>query len=512
MPTSSGAAGSGSLPSWQSLAQPTPAEPELSSEGRQAQQAMQSATAEEDGDENARLLATLWMVPPWLFSCLLHATIFLILALIPLLFASEKPALELDLYAADADQLQEEELFETVEFEEPVELAQDVDGTIFEPELTVVEFPAAAPPETDLSEGIFASGDTPTVYVGQMLSGREPGVKKVLLEAYGGNAQTEAAVAEGLAWLIRKQRSDGSWSLTGRYPDGAETENHNAATAMALLAFQGAGYTHQSDSPQHRRAVVRGWNYLLKQQTNDGGFIDGLPANHQMYTHSMAAIALCELYGMTQDSEYRAAAQRAIDFLVRGQSPPGGWRYTPGRDSDLSVTGWAVMALQSARMAGLDVPKETVERVDRYLDQVAEHGGAQYAYQPRRGASLAMSAEGLLCRQYLGWQREDPRLQAGMENLLAHPIDYRNQDLYYWYYATQVAHHMEGEAWQRWNEVMRREVPAHQVTGGTERGSWNPEGDRWSKQGGRLFTTCLSLYMLEVYYRHLPIYTQPPSF
>ena len=30
--------------------------------------------------------------------------------------------------------------------------------------------------------------------------------------------------------------------------------------------------------------------------------------------------------------------------------------------------------------------------------------------------------------------------------------------------------------------------------------------DRWAPNGGRLFVTSLSIYMLETYYRHLPIY------
>jgi hypothetical protein len=53
---------------------------------------------------------------------------------------------------------------------------------------------------------------------------------------------------------------------------------------------------------------------------------------------------------------------------------------------------------------------------------------------------------------------------------------------------------------------MREAVPAAQVKTGGERGSWPPFDDQWGPQGGRLFITCLSIYMLEVYYRHLPIY------
>ena len=64
----------------------------------------------------------------------------------------------------------------------------------------------------------------------------------------------------------------------------------------------------------------------------------------------------------------------------------------------------------------------------------------------------------------------------------------------------------KGPDWQKWNAVMRQLLPEHQEKTGAERGSWDPNGDRWGDAGGRLYVTCLSLYTLEVYYRHLPIY------
>jgi hypothetical protein len=118
-----------------------------------------------------------------------------------------------------------------------------------------------------------------------------------------------------------------------------------------------------------------------------------------------------------------------------------------------------------------------------------------------------MTAEGLLCRQYLGWEQNDPRLRKGVQVLVTQPINYSQTDVYYWYYATQVCHHQEGSAWTAWNAVMREEVPKAQVKDGQERGSWGPRTDQWGSLGGRLYTTCLSTYMLEVYYRHLPIYS-----
>jgi hypothetical protein len=82
----------------------------------------------------------------------------------------------------------------------------------------------------------------------------------------------------------------------------------------------------------------------------------------------------------------------------------------------------------------------------------------------------------------------------------------KQKNVYYWYYATQVCHHMDGDDWDRWNRVLRLEIPNSQEKTGPEAGSWSPTGDRWGQQAGRLYQTCLSIYMLEVYYRHLPIY------
>src|SRR5690606_23422868 len=212
---------------------------------------------------------------------------------------------------------------------------------------------------------------------------------------------------------------------------------------------------------------------------------------------------------MSRDESLRRPAQRPIDYAVQIQDSLGGWRYDPGSDSDLSVTGWFMMALQSGRMAGLEVPSPTLLKVAEFLDLVAHDNGARYAYQPGQGPTPAMTAEGLLCRQYLGWPRYEPRLQEGVDYLLANRIDRLDQNVYGWYYATQVLHHMEGDAWDTWNQDMRRIIPELKEGKGKERGSWSPTRVRWGGHGGRLFVTCLATYMHEVYCRHLPIYRQP---
>jgi hypothetical protein len=97
-------------------------------------------------------------------------------------------------------------------------------------------------------------------------------------------------------------------------------------------------------------------------------------------------------------------------------------------------------------------------------------------------------------------------MKVGLHMIAAYPLSWEDRDAYYWYYATQVLHHLHDEQWTEWNKVMRELLPQEQTKSGPERGSWTPLGDRWGSQGGRLYVTCLHLFMLEVYYRHLPIY------
>ena len=471
----------------------------------------QPSPEQEAEDAAEKAPPVLRAAPPWLISLLVHKFILMIAALL-FIAHQAKPKVEIFVmneYAEEEGKQLEEEILDFA----PLDQIEFEEASLTPEDLPPVEDPLATPPITDVSlDATSSMSEVVSPTIGMALTGREAGMKMALLAAYGGNATTEAAVKDGLLWLKKQQRRDGSWSLVGPYKDGGGMENKVAATAMALLAFQGAGHTHQEG--EFKDVVVKGWNWLLKQQHKSGSFVpEGISHHHQLYTHAQATIAICELYGMTEDSKFRDAAQKAIDFSVKAQGTEGGWRYQPGQDSDTSVTGWYVMALQSALMAKLEVPSPTLEKIHKFLDTVAIDGGRRYEYQPDRHENLAMSAEGLLCRQYLGWKHDDPRLVDGVARFVASPVDYNDQNVYYWYYGTQAAHHMEGESWDRWNRVMRQKVPENQTKSGPEAGSWSPTRDEWgARGGGRLFTTCLSIYMLEVYYRHLPIYSQVYKF
>ena len=439
--------------------------------------------------------------PAWLVSLIFHLVLLIGLGLwfiaapdvnpfvVQMRFASDTgeqlEEMTIDM-APDVDQLDEEQIIAQLEL--PLET---------EPLAAAIAVPEAPEPISSQREVVAPS-------LGRVLDGRKPASRKALLKAYGGTALTEAAVLRGLNWLRRNRKKDGGWSLTGPYKDGSRDENRESATALALLAFQGAGNT--TNKGAFRAQVRRGTRFLLKRLQDNGKFYSGRLDNHALYTQAQATMAVSELFAMTGDEDLHEPAQRAVDYCVRAQSSQGGWRYHPGHDADTSVTGWFLVALKSAQMAGLDVPSQVFIDVSRFLDRVANPNMDLYAYVPGELPKPSMTAEALLCRQYLGWPQDDERLISGVKYLLDHPIQWRQENSYYWYYATQVMHHMQGDDWKQWNNVMRVELPAHQVDEGRDNGSWSPNRDRWGVYGGRLFNTCMHIYMLEVYYRHLPIY------
>jgi hypothetical protein len=88
--------------------------------------------------------------------------------------------------------------------------------------------------------------------------------------------------------------------------------------------------------------------------------------------------------------------------------------------------------------------------------------------------------------------------------------DPNEANIYYWYYASQVLHHMGGGPWEKWNEHQRAVLIAMQETQGHAAGSWSPRGSSGgaddTRSGGRIYMTSLAICTLEVYYRHLPLY------
>jgi hypothetical protein len=352
--------------------------------------------------------------------------------------------------------------------------------------------------------------------------GRSATSRPGLVKGHGGNDASEAAVAAGLNWLAAHQRADGSWNfnhVTGKcdatctYPGTPQLfDCEIGATGLALLAFLGAGQTHYEG--RYQKQVAAGLDYLIKDlPAGPAGYgidlRDGSLPTGQMYVHAIATMALSEAYAMTSDRRLIEPAQGGVDFIAWSQDPfGGGWRYQPQAPGDTSVVGWQVMALTSARVAGLNVPRTTIPGALHFLTSVQAPGDGGYGYKNARPRP-STTAIGLLCKMYLQTNATRESFQRGAQALAE--LGPSRDDIYYNYYATQFMHQYGRPLWNDWNEKMRDWLILTQDKDGHAAGSWAPH-DRHGLEGGRVYMTAMAVMTLEVYYRHLPLYEHGVEF
>ncbi len=458
-----------------------------------------------------RLRAWLNVTPAWLVSLVVHLILIVLLGLITIDVPSDPPFITLsnmvNRRVLEGDNVHPVDPENEFAFDLPLPTEADLKNSEIREALIRADQDARElrlaenapdpflPPIENVKERLRSSN-----FAERTLAARDPRVRTVLVTEEGGTTLTEAAVARGLRWLARQQKSDGRWVL-----DGA-IKSDPAATSLALLPFLGAGQTHLTG--RYQKEVGGGLRWLLANQRPDGDLAAGSQGNSHMYAHGQAAIVLCEAFAITGDEQLRGPAQKAIDFIVAAQHPEGGWRYSPGQAGDTSVLGWQLMALQSARAAKLDVPPATLENASHYLDSVSHEDGAKYGYQRGSGPTQVMTAEALLCRMYLGWTMDDYGLSQGVEWLSSDHLPSSSQNnFYYWYYGTQVFHHVGGLNWEKWNVRLRDILVNTQEDLGENAGSWRPEHHH-DRPGGRIYATSLAVCTLEVYYRHTPIFRQ----
>ncbi|MCZ7643795.1 MAG: zf-HC2 domain-containing protein [Planctomycetota bacterium] len=345
----------------------------------------------------------------------------------------------------------------------------------------------------------------------------------------GGGQATESAVDKALDWLARNQEPDGSWDTVKH--EGKDTPPPNVgATGLALLAFLGAGHTEKVG--KYKETVRKAQEWLISQQVKDGkeqGMVKS-PFRGGGYCHGIAGLALAEAAAMARNPKVKEAAQLALNYSCEvHQNGAGserlGWRYNAKQVGDTSVTGWFIMQLKSAKIAGLQIDPASFEGAQKYLNSVEidfekvkndPYAGGRFKYQTEGHTGASINSVGMLASLFLG--RQPDSLQGGVEVLMKDLPEWKPNSggkhgiggghaMYYWYYGTLAMFQVGGEEWKKWNEAMKAALLPHQRVGGPEDGSWDPlatEGVR----GGRVVCTALGVLSLEVYYRYLPMYRE----
>tara|TARA_R110002094_G_scaffold153245_5_gene140781 strand:+ start:419 stop:1891 length:1473 start_codon:yes stop_codon:yes gene_type:complete len=336
------------------------------------------------------------------------------------------------------------------------------------------------------------------------------------------------AIQNGLKWLAEHQDENGRWDADGfmkHDKDGAASDGAGSAvhdvgvTGLAMLAMFGDGSTLRSGP--YKEQLKRATKWLKDQQHANGLF--GSNASHDfIYDHAIATYAMCEAYGLSNMAMLKQAAQKGINYIESHRNPYSVWRYQPrDNDNDISVTSWCVMALESAKFFKLEVNKNALMLAATYLDQVStpdgRHGytkaGEKSSRMPGDHAVKfpiekceALTAAGLFCRFFMGQDpNQKPIMKAAADLLIAKPPTWDTKagsiDHYYWYYGTYAMFQMGGSHWKKWSKHINQALVPNQQTEGNAAGSWDPAGV-WGEQGGRVYSTALSILTLEAYYRY----------
>lgn len=297
--------------------------------------------------------------------------------------------------------------------------------------------------------------------------------------------KAEQAIEKGLEYLGRTQAADGSWG-----------QHKTATTSLSLMAFMVKG--HFPDRPPYGSQMSKGIDFLLAESKKGNGYMGA-----SMYEHGLATLALSEVWGMTDRENLRDALKNAVGVILRSQNPGGGWRYQPApTDADISVTVMQVVALASAKEAGIMVPDTVIQKAIAYVKSCEEKdkkdgkltGG--FCYQPGQTAGVARTAAGVMSLMMCGRRDDEVTLRGlnWLKKLDAGPFESADGFFFYAHYYGVQAMFQGGDQWyQNWYPRIRESVLAKQA----KDGSW---------ADGNQVGTQFAILILGVPYRYLPIY------
>lgn len=303
---------------------------------------------------------------------------------------------------------------------------------------------------------------------------------------------TVAAVDRGLQYLASRQNEDGSFGSGGQ-------RGNVAIAALAGMAFMSHGdLPGRGPYGEHVRKTAE---FLLANAAPSGFIYNDQAGTHgPMYGHGFATLFLSEYYGTVADPRIREQLSKAVKLIIDSQNAEGGWRYIPEPvEADISVTICQIMALRSARNAGLNVPKATIDRCVEYVKRCQNgDGGFMYRLSQPGESSFPRSAAGVVALYSAGlYDTEEIRRGVTYVNqFLPTPAGRREQYYFYGhYYAVQAMWQAGGDSWNRWYAAIHDELLAQQ----TKEGVWL---DLISSEYG----TAMACLILQTPQSHLPIF------
>jgi len=313
--------------------------------------------------------------------------------------------------------------------------------------------------------------------------------------------QVDDTIVRALQYLADNQSPSGSWK-TDSYGESTAT------TSLSVMAFLAAG--HVPNEGPYGRQIVRGIRWVLDHQQANGMLVHRR-SHGPMYSHGISTLMLAEVVGMLDgqlEKDCQAGLEDAIRLILKAQQVSknsrhaGGWRYQANSpDSDLSVTGWQLLALRAAKDVGCDVPADSIEKAVDYVKGCAVRGNNGFGYQSGSGPTAIRTGTGILCLEVCG-KHHAAETMGGADFLLRRPLKYNDNYFFYGVYYCTVGMFKVGGKY--WDETKKHLVEVL-INNQDSDGSWLVRG-RSESRIGRVYCTSMSVLALAVEYQYLPIY------
>lgn len=338
-------------------------------------------------------------------------------------------------------------------------------------------------------------------------------------------ARIDDAVDNALSWLASQQQPDGSFPT--------RDQGQPAITSLCVMAFLSAG--HQPGQGKYGDGINRAIDYVLETQQPSGLF-SRLPLEGQVihqgashaapYNHAIAGLMLTEVYGQVSGeraAKIKQAVLLALKETARQQIEPaktdpvdvGGWRYPYAIGgwsvSDLSVTGWQLKFLRSAKNAQFEIPDEEINSAVKYVESTFRPEEGEFFYghlgPNDQYSSRGLMGVGALTLALAGKHDTEMAHRVG-DWILAHPFDVYHAtnhpyDRFHYaaYYCSNAMAQLGGAYWEKFFPVLAKTLLKAQAANG----SWLSESGEDSMYGP-VYPTALSVLSLTPAYQLLPIY------
>jgi hypothetical protein len=344
--------------------------------------------------------------------------------------------------------------------------------------------------------------------------------------------RVDDSVDRALAWLASEQNRDGSFPTMPQGQPGV--------TGLCVLAFLAQG--HLPGEGPYGETVQRGLDYIISCQQANGIVALLAPRGPQIsraigheigyticYNHAIGGLVLCEAFAMEGANRAQAVEpviEKALRVTLEMQNWPkdlevdkGGWRYLDDYeqyDSDLSITGWQLMFLRSAKNAGFEVEPEPINRGVEYVRRCFRQDLGRFTYklESRDRSTRAMAGAGILALAHAGLHNT-PEAQRAGDWLLQAKFDRYNSpgsgqtqvdtnERYHYGLLTccQAMYQLGG---RHWAEFYPRTVEVLLNAQAID-GSWERENHHNDNAFGNAYTTAVGVLALGAPNQLLPIF------